>query len=125
MKQHSSISNQKELSRKETKPARRESREVMAELVTQLRKQLDAEGVAAPLESEGVPDGEKPNLDRLTVGVDLGDQWSNYCILGLGGETLTEGQFNRSDYENLRIKLQESCHYAPNGRMNASAWSKK
>ena len=35
----------------------------------------------------------RPNLDRLTVGVDLGDQWSNYCILGLGGETLREGQF--------------------------------
>ena len=33
-----------------------------------------------------------PNRDRLTVGVDLGDQWSNYCILGLEGETLAEGQ---------------------------------
>jgi len=32
----------------------------------------------------------KPNLDRLTVGVDLGDQWSNYCILDLEGETLAE-----------------------------------
>jgi transposase len=32
----------------------------------------------------------------LTVGVDLGDQWSNYCILGLGGETLAEGQFRTS-----------------------------
>src|SRR5215469_3844045 len=30
--------------------------------------------------------------DRLTVGVDLGDQWSDYCILGLEGETLAEGQ---------------------------------
>jgi hypothetical protein len=28
----------------------------------------------------------------LTVGVDLGDQWSHYCILGLEGETLAEGQ---------------------------------
>jgi len=26
------------------------------------------------------------------VGVDLGDQWSQYCILGLEGETLAEGQ---------------------------------
>ena len=26
------------------------------------------------------------------MGVDLGDQWSNYCILGLEGETLAEGQ---------------------------------
>jgi transposase len=33
-----------------------------------------------------------PNRDRLTVGVDLGDQWSHYCILGLEGETLAEGQ---------------------------------
>ena len=33
-----------------------------------------------------------PNRDRLTVGVDLGDRWSQYCILGLEGETLSEGQ---------------------------------
>jgi transposase len=26
------------------------------------------------------------------VGVDLGDQWSHYCLLGLEGETLAEGQ---------------------------------
>jgi transposase len=26
------------------------------------------------------------------VGVDLGDQWSHYCILDLEGETLAEGQ---------------------------------
>ncbi|MGA2645212.1 MAG: hypothetical protein ABSF15_10900 [Candidatus Sulfotelmatobacter sp.] len=34
----------------------------------------------------------RPNLDRLTVGVDWGDQWSHYCSFGLEGETLTEGQ---------------------------------
>jgi hypothetical protein len=33
-----------------------------------------------------------PNLDRLTVGVDLGDRWSQYCIHWLEGETLAEGQ---------------------------------
>jgi hypothetical protein len=33
-----------------------------------------------------------PNLGRLTVGVDLGDKWSNDSILELGGETLAEGQ---------------------------------
>ena len=26
------------------------------------------------------------------MGVDLGDHWSHYCILGLEGETLAEGQ---------------------------------
>jgi transposase len=35
--------------------------------------------------------------------VDLGDQWSNYCILGLAGETLTEGQF--------RTRRQETSEF--------------
>ncbi len=92
MKKHSSFLEGRE-SGKEAKPMRRDSRTVMSELVSQLRKQLDAERVAVPGEDKEVCNGESPNLDRLTVGVDLGDQWSNYCILGLGGETLTEGQF--------------------------------
>jgi Transposase len=96
VKKHSSISNSQELSRRETKPMRRESRDVMSELVMQLTKQLEAATVVVPLEDKDVPDAGRPNLDRLTVGVDLGDQWSNYCILGLGGETLTEGQFRTS-----------------------------
>jgi transposase len=96
VKKHSSFSNNRKSSGVETKPMRRESREVMSELVAQLTKQLDGEGVSAAGEDRGVDDGERPNLDRLTVGVDLGDQWSNYCILGLGGETLTEGQFRTS-----------------------------
>jgi transposase len=33
----------------------------------------------------------RPDLNRLTVGVDLGDKRSTYCILGLAGETLAEG----------------------------------
>ena len=33
-----------------------------------------------------------PNRERLTVGVDLGDRRSNFCILGLDGEKLTEGE---------------------------------
>ena len=56
---------------------RRESREVMSELVVQLTRQLEAATVVAPVKEEVVPDAEKPNLDRLTVGLDLGDQWSN------------------------------------------------
>jgi hypothetical protein len=39
---------------------------VMAELVGQLRKQLDAESDAVGGEDKDVPDGESPNLDRLT-----------------------------------------------------------
>jgi transposase len=75
---------------------RRESREVMSELVAQLTRQLETDTVVLPVEDKVDPDAERPNLDRLTVGVDLGDQWSNYCILGLSGETFAEGQFRTS-----------------------------
>jgi transposase len=73
--------------------------EVMADLVAKLAEQLGVEIVPAV---EGKKDGReavRPNLDRLTVGVDLGDQWSNYCILGLVGETLAEGKFRTRKQE--------------------------
>ena len=72
---------------------RRDSSEVMAELVSQLRQRLEVKGVPVVEVGRDERDAVRPNLDRLTVGVDIGDQWSNYCILGLGGETLAEGQF--------------------------------
>ncbi|MGC1297735.1 MAG: IS110 family transposase, partial [Alloacidobacterium sp.] len=62
-------------------------------LVSQLKQQLEVKSVPAAESAGDERDAVRPNLDRLTVGVDLGDQWSNYCILGLGGETLREGQF--------------------------------
>src|SRR5262249_23628276 len=50
--------------------------------------------------AEAGPGAElSPNLDRLTVGVDLGDQWSHYCILGLQGETLSEGKLQTREAE--------------------------
>ena len=73
-------------------PVLRDSKEVMAELVAKLTERLEpksAQEQATVEKPRGVP---APNRDRLTVGVDLGDQWSNYCILGLEGETLAEGQ---------------------------------
>jgi hypothetical protein len=73
-------------------PMRRDTKEVLAELVGKLKEKLDPKKVAARSAGEEHPRGElRPNLDRLTVGVDLGDQWSHYCILGLEGETLAEG----------------------------------
>jgi transposase len=71
----------------------------MADVLTQLTKQLAGKSVPV---AEGTLHGReavRPNLDRLTVGVDLGDRWSNYCILGLGGETLAEGQFGTRQQE--------------------------
>jgi transposase len=71
----------------------RKPQEVMAELVAKLAEQLDVEVIPAAEGNKGERDRVRPNLDRLTVGVDLGDQLSNYCILGLSGETLGEGKF--------------------------------
>jgi hypothetical protein len=68
---------------------RRDTKEVLAELVGKLKEKLDPKKPAATSVGEKPKRGElRPNLDRLTVGVDLGDQWSNYCILDLEGETL-------------------------------------
>lgn len=72
MKKHSrKVEEQSESSRQS---ARRDSREVMTELVAQLTKQLDVQDKQVPGAEPGTPDAESPNLNRLTVGVDLGDQ---------------------------------------------------
>jgi transposase len=64
----------------------------MTDLVARLTKQLDGKNSpGSEIQDEG-RSAASPNLNRLTVGVDLGDRWSNYCILGLSGETLAEGQ---------------------------------
>jgi len=86
-------SGQKSKPAKARGPVQRDAKEVMAELVAKL-----SEGLGSKATAEKVTEGNResalaPNRDRLTVGVDLGDQWSNYCILGLEGETLVEGQW--------------------------------
>ena len=74
---------------KAQRPVQRETKEVLAELVQKLRGKLELKATSASQREAG-PRGElSPNLDRLTVGVDLGDQRSHYCILGLQGETLS------------------------------------
>ena len=95
MKKHNNSPKKSEPTSKRAKsrgPVQRDPKEVLAELLGKLREKLDPRVVAA---SAGKEDGRgelRPNLDRLTVGVDLGDQWSHSCILGLKGETLAEGQ---------------------------------
>jgi transposase len=77
---------------KAQRPVQRETKEVLAELVEKLKGKLELKATSAS-PAEAGPRGElSPNLDRLTVGVDLGDQWSHFCVLGLQGETLSEGQ---------------------------------
>jgi transposase len=102
MKKHSNSLKQSEAPAKRRKLGvivERKPQEVMAELVAKLAEQLDVEIVAAFEWKKDGRDAVRPNLDRLTMGVDLGDQWSNYCILGLAGETLAEGQFRTRKQE--------------------------
>ncbi|MGC1294798.1 MAG: hypothetical protein WA869_07135, partial [Alloacidobacterium sp.] len=51
---------------------RRDSREVMTQLVSQLKQQLEVKSVPAAESAGDERDAVRPNLDRLTVGVDLG-----------------------------------------------------
>src|SRR6201988_696971 len=84
---------------KAERPVQREAKEVLAELVEKLRGKLEMKSTSATAANAG-PRGElSPNLDRLTVGVDLGDQRSHFCILGLQGETLSEGQLQTREAE--------------------------
>ena len=62
-----------------------------------LRKKLDPKVEPGSTEEEDRRGKFHPNLDRLTVGVDLGDQGSHYCILGLEGETLAEEQLRTTE----------------------------
>jgi transposase len=95
LKKHNNSGKKSEPTAKRAKsrgPVQRDTKEVLAELVGKLRERLDPKAAVAETGEKPHGRGLRPNLDRLTVGVDLGDQWSHYCILGLEGEALAEGQ---------------------------------
>jgi transposase len=73
---------------------RRETKEVLSELVGRLREKLNPRMASVDARQERPLNrgSLRPNVDRLTVGVDVGDRWSNYCILDLEGDTLAEGK---------------------------------
>ena len=83
MKKNSNSPMKKEQRAKRVKaqrPVQREPKQVLAELLKKLSGELELKATTASQREAG-PRGElSPNLDRLTVGVDLGDQWSHYCI---------------------------------------------
>ena len=84
MKKNSKSPTKKEPKAKRAKaqrPVPRETKEVLAELVEKLRGKLEPKATPASPEKAGQRLERSPNLDRLTVGVDLRDQWSRYCIL--------------------------------------------
>lgn len=78
--------------RRVRRPVQRDAKEVMAELVAKLSRKLEARTERADQVGEQPESVLGPNRERLTVGVDLGDRRSNFCILGLDGEKLTEGE---------------------------------
>lgn len=69
----------------------RDTKQVMTDLMAKLSQKLAAKPTAANTEKNPRATEACPDLNRLTVGVDLGDKRSTYCILGLAGETLAEG----------------------------------
>jgi len=58
----------------------RDAKEVMAEVLRKLTGKLAAPSVATSAQDNRRGNTFGPNRDRLTVGVDLGDRWSQYCI---------------------------------------------
>ena len=56
----------------------RERKEVLAELVEKLQGKLAVKATSARQAEAGARGELSPNLNRLTVGLDLGDQWSHF-----------------------------------------------
>src|SRR5467141_3743081 len=105
LKKHSKSSQRSEPTMKRTKargPVQRDAKEVLAEVLGKLTGKLDAPAVSTSAKENRRGNTVGPNRDRPTVGVDLGDRWSQYCILGLEGETLAEGQL-RTTQEDVGV----------------------
>ena len=116
MKKHSKSAQRSEPSVKRAKargPVQRDVKEVLAEVLGKLTGKLDAPMVSTSAKENHRANTVGPNRDRLTVGVDLGDRWSQYCILGLEGETLAEGQLRNflsaSVVLGTRLKCSDRC----------------
>jgi len=108
LKKHSKSSQRSEPRLERTKargPVQRDAKEVLAEVLGKLTGKLDMPAVSTSAKENRRGNTVGPNRDRLTVGVDLGDRWSQYCILGLAGETLAEGQL-RTTQEDVREFFQ-------------------
>jgi len=93
----------------------RDTKEVMAEVLGKLTGKLAAPSMSTSAQENRRGNTFGPNRDRLTVGVDRGDRWSQYCILGLEGETLAEGQLRTT---------QEDVGEFFRGLTTARSWSK-
>ncbi len=61
----------------------------------------------------------KKTSGPVTIGVDIGDQWSHYCTLSQGGEVIEEGRFRTTaaplakhfaDIDSVRIAIENGTH---------------
>ena len=108
MQKHNNSGKKSEPTSKRTKlrgPVQRDRKEVLAEVLGKLAGKLSAPAELTRAKENRRGNTVGPNRDRLTVGVDLGDRWRQYCILGLAGETLAEGQL-RTTQEDVREFFQ-------------------
>src|SRR5215467_13016909 len=103
---------------KAQRPVQREPKQVLAELLEKLGGKLELKATSASRREAGARGELSPNLDRLTVGVDLGDRWSHYCILGLQGEMLSEGQLQTREAE-----VGEFFQALPPARVVMEVWT--
>src|SRR5260370_37122359 len=102
LKKHSKSSQRSEPSLKRTKargPVQRDAKEVLAEVLGKLTGKLDAPAGSTSAKENRRGNTVGPNRGRLTVGVELGRRWSQYCILGLEGGTLGDGQLRQTQEE--------------------------
>lgn len=93
----------------------------MTDLMAKLTRKPTTEPAAGKGESGPRATEIYPDLNRLTVGIDLGDKRSTYCILGLAGETLAEGDVAtaKEGFEDMfqampaaRVALEVGTHSA-------------
>jgi hypothetical protein len=76
LKKHSNSAKKSEPTSRRAKPrvpVQRDTKEVLAELVGKLKEKLDPKVAVMSGGEEHHGRGLRPNLDRLTVGVNLGD----------------------------------------------------
>ena len=77
MQKHSNLPVKSEQRSKQTNsrvPVQRDTKELMAELLGKLMEKQDPKAISTGAGKEQKQGRLRPNLDRLTVGVDLGDK---------------------------------------------------
>jgi hypothetical protein len=95
LNKHNNSGKKSEPTSKRTKspgPVRRDTKEVLAELVAKLKEKLDSKKVAATSGEEDERGELRPNLDRLTVGVERVRRSDGGSGAGAGGFLATAGQ---------------------------------